>query len=194
MLAACLLVALVGWAIRSSPTPARTAGAALGGLAAIALVLGGISAIDHGAHSDHDHDHEPRAELALAAVDPGRPADPGLPADPGAREAWYRARADDGAALLAALPGEGDPSLRLVIAAALARAARPEGLRELAALAASDVPFLRLEACARLRTLAGDAAPAYDPLAGPDAAGVWAAWAAAPPAGWTARAAEVALP
>ena len=42
--------------------------------------------------------------------------------------------------------------------------------------------------------VAGEGAPEYDPMAGPDTGGLWAAWAAAPAEGWQALAAQMAEP
>ncbi|MEZ4237962.1 MAG: iron chelate uptake ABC transporter family permease subunit [Myxococcota bacterium] len=193
LLAACLAVALIVWTVQTSPHRARTGGAILGGVGALVLLLGGLSAAEigqHGAEGHHDHEH--RADKPAATADATADAD-ATPTDPAAREAWYRGHADDSAMLEAAARTEADPSLQLLIGAALVRAGDPDGLRVLAALAAGDTPFLRMEADDRLRKVAGDGAPAYDPLAGPDS-GAWAAWAAAPPDGWAARAQAVELP
>jgi hypothetical protein len=54
-------------------------------------------------------------------------------------------------------------------------------------------PFIRMEVHDRLSLLAGDAAPAYDPLAGSDAAGVWMKWARAPGTGWQDRKSSITI-
>ncbi len=79
-------------------------------------------------------------------------------------------------------PTAADPLTRLDEAAALAHAGAPEGLVNLAALLTEDALFIRMEAHGHLTAIAGDSAPDYDPTSGPDQDGVWAAWAAAPPA------------
>lgn len=65
-----------------------------------------------------------------------------------------------------------------------ARAGDAAGLRAMAELVKTAPPFIRMEAHDRLSTVAGASTPAYDPLAGPDTAGLWAAWAERPPEGW----------
>lgn len=140
--------------------------------------------------------HSARASDADPPLDPPRPAPPdAAPAEPGAadpavRDAAARQEPGDPArveALAAALAAETDEPVRLTMAVALVRAGDCRGLRALAALTTSEAPFLRLEADGRLRALAGAAAPVFDPIAGPDAAGAWEAWAAAqaavPPGG-----------
>lgn len=77
-----------------------------------------------------------------------------------------------------------DPLEQLGLAVEQARAGDPAGLVAMAGLVRSAPPFIRMEAHDRLARIAGPAAPAYDPLAGPDDQGLWAAWAASPPAGW----------
>lgn len=184
LLAACLVVALVAWGIRRAASPPRAALTVAVAGVAIAAGLWAFSIVEVG---EHHHGH---GDVVLTPAGDALPAG----ADPGAREAWYRAHADRPEALVGAVATEDDPSLRLLIGAALERAGEVDGLRLLAGLTASDVPFVRMEADARLRAAAGDAAPAYDPLAGPDTAGTWAAWASAPPAGWPERARAIQIP
>lgn len=154
-----------GWSVRVGP---------LGEIAAIAVLYG----FSWGApgHGDDDHDHpgegvhkEHHEAHTLASEDPA------------AREARYRSELDDGKALRAGLAVEDDPSLRLHVASALVRLGDPAGRQGLVALVEGDLPFLRLEADERLRAVARQGAPAFDPLTGPDAEGVWADWARAAP-------------
>lgn len=183
LLALCLGVALIGWAILRAASPAKTGGAVAGGLAAVGAVLWVFSI----APVEDAHEHEADA--------PHPTADAGdlPPADAGARDTWYRAHASSPDMVIAAGASEEDPALKLLAGTLLARARRAEGLRLLAQAVTTDVPFVRMEADARLRQLAGEAAPAYDPLAGPDA-GVWTAWATTPASGWEERADALALP
>ncbi len=187
LLGLCLLVALAAHALRRSPRPWRLAGRLLGGVLVLGAVLGAFSRTspawraEH-AEAQHEEDHHHHAAPDLADQDPG------------ARERHYRSELGDVAALREALALEEDPSLRLLLATALVRQGDAAGLEGLAALAASEVPFLRLEADDRLRVLAGATAPTFDPLTGPDSEGLWREWVRAVPAGWEGAGATVALP
>ncbi|MEQ1502921.1 MAG: iron chelate uptake ABC transporter family permease subunit [Myxococcota bacterium] len=194
MLAGCLLAALIGWGIRNAASPARAAVGVAGAGLVVAGVLAAISLFEGGEHH-HDHVEDPAEHAAHAAdAHPGHDSQVDAPpADPGARDGWYRAHAGDLDLLAAAASAEADPSLVLLSGAILARSGRTEGLVALARVAASEVPFLRLEADGMLRAAAGDAAPTWEPLAGPEPGG-WAAWAAAPTAGWADRARAIAVP
>lgn len=167
-----LIVVLVGYTIRHAADRARAAGqvAALG--AALGAVLWGCAQLPP---TGHEHEH---AEAA-AAGDPA-PAAGGLASvDAAEREAAIRGAVGNASmndAMAVALTQETDESLRLEEAVALTKAYDRRGLDALVALTRSETPFVRMEADSRLRLLAGDKAPAYDPLAGPDT-GVWAAWA-----------------
>jgi hypothetical protein len=87
-----------------------------------------------------------------------------------------------------------DPLSRLEIAVEQTRAGELRGLQELARLTQIDAAFIRMEAHDRLSTVAGEDAVTYEPLAGPDVAGLWASWAASPPEGWPLRAVDLPLP
>ncbi len=76
-------------------------------------------------------------------------------------------------------PGGADPYTRLQAAVGGVRAGNLGALVQLAELCTADEPFIRVEADSRLRTLAGEAAPTYDAVAGPDIEGRWVAWARA---------------
>ncbi len=170
---ALLTVVLVGFAIRHAADQVKAAGQAVGIGAALVAVLWGFAQIPAD-HEQHEH-----AE-ASAAGDPVVAASVGLAAtDPGVRETAVRAAVGDAAqadALAGALAGETDESLKLAEAVALAKGNDRRGVEGLVALTRSETPFVRMEADSRLRILAGARAPAYDPLGGPDATGVWAAW------------------
>jgi len=146
-----LAIALAVYALRAHGSRAL-AGIGAGALA-VAVVLGGSAAIP--ASADHDH-----AEHHEEGDDHDHPAEAPLPTT---SEAPAEAAQDDFA--------------RLDAAVVAARGGDVAGLRALAALCASDTPFVRVEADTRLRALAGSSAPAYDPLAGPDSGGAWTAWA-----------------
>jgi len=185
MLGGLLVMALAVRALRSADRPGPLAAKLAAGAATLGATLWAVALTSpSGAAHDHDQDvHlEHHEEAALADQDPAT------------REARYRAELDDGIALRAGLAVEPDPSLRLLVASALVRLGDPAGLDGLADLVEGDVPFLRMEADHRLRLVAGDTAPAYDPLAGPDSSGAWADWVRKAPEGWRERAGEVALP
>jgi len=76
----------------------------------------------------------------------------------------------------------------------MVRALDSEGLLVLAGLTRNAAPFIRMEADERLRTLAGDNAPDYEPLNSPDTDEVWLSWAKAPGETWREHAADLALP
>lgn len=161
-----LLAVLVYWAVRHAKAPRTAALQAVGALAAVVGILGVFGALPVAAHAHHDHDEEPAVVTGSGLGSP----------DASARDTAARVTTD-AEALAGALARESDPSVRLTLAVALVRLGDRRGLDGLAALTMSDTPFLRMEADSRLRALAGGAAPAYDPLAGPDVPGAWRAWA-----------------
>lgn len=166
LLGATLVLALAVVSLRRATSPLVQLGKQLGvaGAAGVALWIFG----QHAA-TEHGHEH------ADGAHDHGHE------------------HADELAAQAAA-SAEVDPLTALGQAVELARAGDPAGLSALAALTRGDAPFIRMEAHDRLVVVAGEGAVAYDPLSGPDSDGAWAAWAAAPPEGWQARAAGLAAP
>lgn len=172
---------LVWYAIRHAPSPPRRAGAFAAVVAALGAVLWGFAQVPATAeeheHEDAHHHGGPAGagEEAQAPSDALRSEAP-EERDAAAREAAGKPERVD--ALAAAMAAEADPGVKLTMAVALLKGGDRRGLDGLAAITASDVPFLRMEADSRLRQLAGAAAPSYDPLAGPDT-GAWAAWAAA---------------
>jgi len=187
LLGGVLLASLVVVALRRNPAPGRLATGLLLSVGAVSAVLFGLSRWE----TDHDHDHDVAHDhVRETVVHDDLPID----AEPAAREAWYRGHTHDLALLRDALTREEDPSLRLLVGTALARDGDPVGLQVLAELTQGEVPFLRMEADDRLRLIAGETAPAFDPLSGPDEAGVWAAWAARAPTDWTERSAQLSLP
>lgn len=170
-----LLAVLLGYFVARSADRAR-AGAQVGAaIGVLAVVLWGTAQLPAAEH-DHDHGEAHAAAEAPAAA----PAVEGtVPIDPGEREAAVRAAALDPARreqVAAALATESDESLRLLEAVVLARGGDRRGVEALVALTRAETPFVRMEADSRLRVLAGEHAPAYDPLAGPDEAGAWAGW------------------
>jgi len=173
-LGVCLALSLALWAVRRSADPLRATAGLLVGAAAVTGVLWGFSRLEIG-----DHHDEP---VAVVSQD-----------DPAARQESYRQHATEPAVLARSLATERDPSLRLFLGVALAKAGDPRGLRVLADLTSSEVPFVRMEADAALRAAVPDAPP-YDPLAGPDTSGVWNAAVASPPRGWQEHADGLALP
>ncbi len=166
-----LTVVLVGFAIRHAADPVKAAGQTLGVGVALGAVLWGFAQIP-ASHEEHEHAEPPAAALPPAVQGLGS-------ADPAVREVAVRAAAADPAqreALARALAAEKDESLMLAEAVALARGNDRRGVEALVALTRAEAPFIRMEADSRLRILAGERAPVYDPLTGPDAAGVWAGW------------------
>lgn len=178
LLGAALLASLLVYALRTSESPGRVAAGVVGTVAGLAVILFALKATP-----GEEHEHAEPVHVAERGIDP----------DPIHRAAQYRADADKPDALAAALPLETDESLKLLLGTALSRDGDARGLQALADLTKSETPFTRMEADDRLRKVAGAAAPAYDPLSGPDN-GAWAAWAAAPPAGWESAAKDLALP
>ena len=170
---ALLVAVLAAYAVMKARSPARAAGQGALIVAAIAGVLWGFSRIEP-APEAHEHAAAPAPE-APAEADPLRSADASARDAAARAAAGVRERAD---ALAAAIAAETDDSVRLTMAVALARGGDLRGLAALAALCGSETPFIRMEADDRLRSLAGASAPAYDPVAGPDAGGLWSAWAA----------------
>lgn len=171
-----LVVVLLGWAVAHAADRARALGRVGVGGGALGALLWGLAQIPATGH-DHDEAHELGHAEAAAA---GDPLPTGLAdADPVAREAAVRAAAGDPAqaeALATTLARETDASLKLEEAVALARAGDRRGVEALVALTRDPTPFVRMEADSRLRVLAGAHAPTWDPLAGPDEAGLWAGW------------------
>jgi zinc/manganese transport system permease protein len=182
-----LLTVLVVYAVRKAASPAKALGQVAGIAVGLVAVLWGFAQLPPAEAHHHDED------ALLAPVAPE--GDALLAADPTARDAAARAAAgkpERAEALAAALTAEVDPSVRLTMAIALARCGDARALSALAELTRGDVPFVRMEADAALRALAAGAAPAYDPLAGPDT-GAWVTWVAANPA-LPATAATLELP
>ncbi len=161
---------------------------------------------EHDGHGHETHDHpaplnQPDPGLTVSPTPPGTaaaadaaeapsgtsaaPEAGGAP--PGTATALPDAAAREAAARAATTPEEltllsesilteQDSSVRLVMAVILLRAGHRRGLDALLTLVRDDLPFVRMEADALLRKLAGRRAPTWDPLAGPDT-GAWAAWA-----------------
>ena len=170
-----LTAVLMWYAVRHAEHRGRAAGALVAVLAGISVALWGFGQLPT-AHHDHDgHDDHDVAVVAPEAADALAAEDPAV-RDAAAREAAGQPGRVE--ALAAALAVEPDPSVRLTMAVALARSGDRRGFEGIVALCQSDIPFVRMEADDRLRALAGDAAPAWDPLGGPDADGLWAAWLA----------------
>lgn len=165
-----LLVTLVGWAVAHAPSRGRAAGQAVAGSAVVVALLAGLSQLPVAPEAHHE---EPAEVAAAAPVDALFFGDAGE-RDSAAREAAGRPERSD--ALAAAMAVEADPAVKLTLASALAQSNDLRALRGFAELAASDTPYFRSEADGRLRSLAQGASPPFDPLAGPDSAGVWAAW------------------
>ena len=177
LLAVVLFISLNVVALRSSPSPGRVVvKLAVAGLAIAAGLYGFAFAPSEHGHEEVDH--------AAHVERPASPAD---------RERSYREHAEEPQRLLEALEVEDDPSLRLLLGTALARSGEARGLEVLAEVAQDPAAFLRMEADDRLRAIAGEGAPTFDPLAGPDE-GVWSAWASSPPLGWTGAAKGLELP
>ncbi len=164
------LVATLGWyAITHSERPGVALGqgvAAFAGVAGVLWLFGQVPAEE--AHDHGTQEFEPPAVAAGGSLGA---------TDAAARDAAARTETD-ASALATALASETDESVRLTMAVALCRAGDRRGIEALVALTRSDTPFVRMEADTRLRVLAGAASPAWDPLAGPDSSGVWAAWLA----------------
>ena len=181
-----LLLAL-GWhLLHTAADKVAMAGKLLGGLAAAGALIGAVNLIpvppEH-----HEHAEEaPAAPAGDALVSPDAAA-----RDAAARDA--AGKADRVEALAGALAAETDPSVRLTPSIALLRSGDRRGLDGLVGLVSDETPFVRMEADGRLRGLAGAAAPAYDPLSGPDTAGVWRQWASGVQ-GLPAGASELAWP
>ncbi|MDP6931657.1 MAG: metal ABC transporter permease [Myxococcota bacterium] len=87
-----------------------------------------------------------------------------------------------------------NPLTQLEQGVRMAQALDAEGLVLLAELTRTAPPFIRMEADERLRTLAAEAAPVYEPLGAPDTEGLWLNWANSPGDGWRSRAAELVSP
>jgi zinc/manganese transport system permease protein len=164
------LVATLAWyAVGRARRPGLALGQTLGAAAGVAGVLWAFGQVPVGAGEHEGHE----AEDPPAATPEGGVGS----TDPAARDAAARAETDVGV-LAAALGRETDESVRLTLAVALTRARDRRGLEALVALTRSDTPYLRMEADSRLRTLAGAAAPTWDPLTGPDAVSAWSGWLA----------------
>jgi zinc/manganese transport system permease protein len=173
-LGACLAAALAVWSVRRDARPVRALFRLVAGAAIVVGTLWSFSRLEIGEHHDD------------AVHSTG-------PLDPVARQESYRQHATEPAVLVRALATERDPSLRLFLGVALAKEGDPRGLRALADLTSSDVPFVRMEADATLRAVLPDG-PTYDPLAGPDTNGLWSAAVAVAPRGWEQRAKALTLP
>ena len=169
-----LLGVLTVYAVMKAPSPAGAAAQAVAIVAAIIAVLFGFSKIEPAPEA---HEHVAEAAPVVAAG-----AEPLQAADASARDAAAREAAgklDRADALAAAISVETDDSVKLTMSVALARDGDQRGLAGLAALCGSETPFVRMEADSRLRALAAEGAPTYDPMTGPDAGGLWSAWVAA---------------
>ena len=145
LLGAALVAALALTSVRGAARPGLRGAQIVGGGVAVVLLLAGVGRMgvrqaehSHVEHAVADHPHEVHHEH-----DDGHVHD-----DVG----------ED---------GEVDPLTRLERAVEAAREGDAAGLRELAALTTVDAPFIRMEAHDRLVLVAGEAAPVYDPLAGP---------------------------
>jgi len=182
MLGLALVLALMAIAVREAENRLVSIGGIAGGVGAICALLYVFSIVEVA----HDHDAAMHHDHVDATLHDDLPRD----ADASTREAWYRGHLTQSRALSAALSREEDLSLRLLLAVALAREGEERGLQVLAEIAASEVPFLRMEADDRLRAIAVDNAPAGDPLEGPVEG--WNGWTA--PANWRQSAGELALP
>ncbi len=166
LLGAALALSLVVVSVRRATSPGLQAGKIAGISALVAVVLWGFGLAPVEEHH-HDRGHDAVGE---AHADDALPAEASAPA------------------------ADADPLTLLGTAVDQARAGDVEGLQALAALTQVDAPFIRMEAHDRLTAVAGDSAPAYDPMAAPDSDGLWAAWAKAPPEGWQERAAGLEAP
>lgn len=169
LLGTALVLSLTWVSIRRAASPVLQGGKVLGvaGLVAAGLWAFGLVPV-------HEHGHEHAG---------------------GAHEHGHE-HADELAGLAEQPPqaAQADPLTRLGQAVEQARRGDQTGLAELAELTREDAPFIRMEAHDRLQAVAGEDAPAYDPLAGPDRDGLWATWAASPPEGWQERAAQLQAP
>lgn len=185
LLGAVLLVALVVVALRRADAPGKMGVGMALSFVAIGVLLWALSEWqpEHAHEVVHDHVRDEVLHDDLP-----------IDADPSLREAWYRGHAHDAALLRDALHREEDLSLRLLLGAALARQGDRAGLVVLAKLTQSDIPFLRMEADDRLRAVAGDSAPSFDPLLGADDARVWSTWVDQAPKEWSQREEKVELP
>jgi zinc/manganese transport system permease protein len=172
ILGAVLAVSLAGLSVKRAARPlvrvAQLAGTASVGGAVVLLFV----------HLAGDNDHV-ESHAAHAIHQPTGPHDAHQDHD---------AHSPDASTVATPPPAEADPLTRLEHAVSLARVGDAEGLTILAGLTGDSAPFIRMEAHDRLVVVAGTTAPAYDPMAGPDTAGVWATWAVAPPDGWQLRA------
>lgn len=183
-----LLLTLIWYGVTRARRPAVAFAQAFGALAGVGGVLWAFGQVPAAASHEHEHDHDEVAEITVG--------DPLRAPDPSARDAAGREAAgkpERVAALAGALAAEQDESVRLTMAIALARSGDRRGIEALVALVRSETPFVRMEADARLRSVAGTGAPAWDPLEGPDSAGGWSAWLARTD-GVPAGAAAMALP
>ena len=168
LLGACLLLSLAVIAVQRAPHSGTRLAQLMGGLLAISGTLWGFAQVD--VHSDHSHDHVEHAVMDHSHAD------------------HHADHADHSDAL------SEDPLTQLEQGVRMVRALDSEGLLVLAGLTRNAPPFIRMEADDRLRTLAGDDAPAYDPIAGPDTEEAWLSWARAPGVDWREHAADLELP
>ncbi len=182
LLAALLLLTLAVVALRESSSRAMLS---LRMLLSATAIGGGLWAFgvwpEEHSPQEHQHDHHDLEHAARSA-------------SPAERDVLYREHAQDIDLLRTALQSEGDISLRFLLGTALAKAGEAQGLEVLAEVVRAEAPFLRMEADDRLRILAESSAPDWDPLEGPDSAGLWAGWAKNPPEGWQQRATALTLP
>jgi zinc/manganese transport system permease protein len=161
LLGLCLVFSLCVIAVRDASRPGVRSAQLLTGALAVGAVLWGFSHV--GGHPEEGHDH-----VEHAVTDHPH-------------EAHHTAHADHDE------DAASDPLTQLEQAMRMVRALDAEGLNLLAELTQDPAPFIRMEADARLREIAGDDAPDYDPLASEDAAGVWQAWAESPDDLWRER-------
>jgi len=161
LLGLCLVLSLCAVAVRDAARPGVRSAQLLAGALAVGGTLWGCGQV--GGHAEQGHDHVEHA------------------VEEHPHEAHHTDHADHHEAAAA------DPLTQLEQAMRMVRALDAEGLNLLAQLTQDPAPFIRMEADARLRALAGDDAPDYDPLASEDAAGVWQAWAEAPGDLWRER-------
>jgi zinc/manganese transport system permease protein len=170
-----LLLVLVWYAVWHARSRTKAAIQVTGIAGVLGLLLGGIGLIPADSHHHDAHDHPGAQEQTSAPT----PASGLLAADPTIRDSAARAadgRVDEREALAAALAGETDASVALTMAVVLVRLGDRRGLDGLARLTQDEAPFLRMEADSRLRTLAGSAAPTWNPMDAPDSDGNWLGW------------------
>jgi hypothetical protein len=168
LLGLCLVLSLGILSVRRAANPAIRGLQLLGGAVTICGTLWAFGQVE--GHPEPSHDH-----VEHAVIDHPHEAHHSDHADHEAEE-------------------PSDPLTQLEQGVRMARALDVEGLMLLAQLTRDGPPFIRMEADARLRILAGDAAPSYDPTAAPDSKEVWLTWAMNPGAGWREHAAKLESP